>query len=411
MRRFLFALWAIAPLAFAQTSFTYSYSGLPLPIYPDDWNTVTAVRLLVPKSMTVTKVTASVQVAYGGVGDLNVYLYSAAGTRTKLLEKNCGSLTNIDTTFDDSAPSMYKDFCPAEAGRGPFRGNEPLSNANGQNAYGYWRLAVENNGSGKTGTLNGFSITITGTESSVSAPPVISSGTIVSASNFKSGSVAPGEQLALFGVNLGPVAGVRAPSGNLPATLSGTTVLFDGTAAPLYYVSNNLVAVQAPTTLTPGANTTIQVISSSGTGTSVSLPVVPARPGIFTVESGGGGQARAINQDGTQNGDGSITGSDKAAPKGSVIQLFASGLGAVNPAIPAGTVAPTSPLSTVVAPVIATIGGVPATVTYAGAAPGLVGLSQVNVMVPASAPSGAARLVISVGGNFSQDEVTVQIAK
>jgi len=37
-------------------------------------------------------VTASVQVQYSGVGDLNVYMWSPSGTRTKLLERNCGGL-------------------------------------------------------------------------------------------------------------------------------------------------------------------------------------------------------------------------------------------------------------------------------------------------------------------------------
>ena len=408
MRRSLLALLAFTPLVFAQTTVTYSYSGLPIPIYPDDWDTISVIRMLVPKSMTITKVTASVQVNFSGVSDLNIYLYSAAGTRTKLLERNCtDSLSSIDATFDDSAPTKFADACPAASG-GSYKANEPLANSNGQNAYGYWRLAIENNGSGNTGALTGFSVTITG---NTYGPPTINSNTIVSASSFKGGAVAPGEQIALFGVNLGPTPGVRAPAGDLPTSLSQTSVSFDGVPAPLYYASGNLVAAQVPTGLVPGNNTVIQLASSNGATQMLSMPIVPAKPGIFTVEAGGAGQARAINQDGTQNGDGSVTGKDLAAPRGSIIQLFASGLGAVDPAIPTGTVAPTTPLSNVVLPVTATIGGVPATVTYAGAAPGQVGLYQMNVMIPLSAPIGTARLVISAGGNYSQDDVTIQIRR
>src|SRR4051794_20767454 len=198
--RVLASLIAIMPLVFAQSqTYTYSYSGVPLPIYPDDWNTTAVAKILIPRSISITKVTAAVQVQFGGVGDLNVYVLSPQGTRTKLLERNCGGLVNIDTTFDDSAPSMYKDFCPTEAGRGPFKGNEPLANWNGQNAYGYWKLAVENNGSGATGYLTGFTVTVVGTPF---GPPVIDPRTIVSTSSFKSGGVAPGEQLAIVGANL-----------------------------------------------------------------------------------------------------------------------------------------------------------------------------------------------------------------
>jgi uncharacterized protein (TIGR03437 family) len=333
-------------------------------------------------------------------------MYSAFGTRTKLLERNCGSLVNIDTTFDDSAASTFNSVCPQPGAGGSYRGNEPLANSNGENSFGYWRLAVENNGSSsKTGLLTGFTLTITGT---TVGPPFIGPNSVVSTSSFNSGAVAPGDQISLFGVNLGPTTGVRA-SAPLPTSIAGTTVTFDGVAVPLFYVSSNLVALQAPTTLTPGSNTSIKVTSSAGTSSAVSLPVAPANPGVFTVEAGGGGQARAINQDGTQNGDGTITGSDTGAPRGSVIQVFATGLGTVNPAIPVGSPAPSSPLSLVSLPVSATIANQPATVTYAGMAPGLIGVYQVNVQVPLAVTSGSARLALNVGGNSSQNGVTIQI--
>jgi uncharacterized protein (TIGR03437 family) len=177
----------------------------------------------------------------------------------------------------------------------------------------------------------------------------------------------------------------------------------------LYFTSDRLVAVHVPTTLSDGSTTNIQVTSATGSSKAVSLSVVPAKPGVFTYESGGGGQAKAINQDGSMNGDGSIDASHQPAPPGSVIQVFATGLGAVNPPIPQGARAPSSPLSVATLPITATIGGRQAVVTYAGAAPGLVGMYQVNILVPALTSSGANRLLLSAGGNFSQDGVTVRI--
>ncbi len=404
----LLALVLFAPLAFGQSqTFTYGYSGIPIPVYPDDWNTVSVISLLVPKNMSIAKVTASVTVQYSGVGDLNVFLWSPAGTRTKLLERNCGGLQNINTTFDDSAPAMYRDTCPTESGGGPFRGNEPLANSAGQNAYGYWRIGVENNGSSRTGVLTGFSISITGT---VLGPPLILPSTVLSTSSFQGGAVAPGDQITLVGANLGPAGGVRADaSKNLPTSLAGTSVTFDGVAVPIFYVSDNFVSVQAPISLNAGSNTRIQVTTANGSSSTVSLPVEPVNPGIFTYDTLGAGQAKALNQDGTLNGDGSITGSDRAAGRGTVIQLFVTGLGSVTPPIAEGSPAPSSPLSSVDANVTATIGGRPATVTYAGSAPGLIGVYQVNVMVPATAPSGSAHIALTVDGNVSQKGVTVQI--
>src|SRR5512137_2818358 len=100
---------------------TYTYSGLPLPLPVDSANVAALLQVVVPRSLTITKVTASVQVNYPAIGDLNVYMFSPKGTRAKLLERNCGSLLNIDSSFDDAATSKYADFCPPEPGRGPSR--------------------------------------------------------------------------------------------------------------------------------------------------------------------------------------------------------------------------------------------------------------------------------------------------
>ena len=407
MKRFLVALMAFASLGIAQTqTFSYSYGGLSIPIYPDDWDVISIARIYVPRSIVITKVTASVQIQHSGVGDLNVYLYSANGTRTRLLERNCGSTVNVDATFDDSATARFSDACPT-AGGGSYRGNEPMSNANDQNAFGYWRLAVENNGSDRQGLLTGFTINITGTSNAL---PVIGGNTIVSTSSFLGDAVAPGESLTILGVNLGPATPVRADRNQpLPTSLGGTSVTFGGVAAPLAYVSSNVVVVQAPMGLVPPGTTQIAVASSAGTTTAASLPVVAAKPGIYTNEVGGGGQAKAVNQDGTVNGPVVVGSSARPAPVGSVVAVYATGLGTVAPAIAAGTPPSGSTLSTTVLPVTASIGGRTATVAWAGAAPGQTGTYQVNIMIPEGTAAGAARLVIWAGGAASQAGVTVEV--
>ena len=50
------------------------------------------------------------------------------------------------------------------------------------------------------------------------------------------------------------------------------------------------------------------------------------------------------------------------------------------------TGAGSSPLSRLLQPITATIGGQPATISFAGLTPGFVGLIQVNLVVPALAP-------------------------
>jgi uncharacterized protein (TIGR03437 family) len=62
-----------------------------------------------------------------------------------------------------------------------------------------------------------------------------------------------------------------------------------------------------------------------------------------------------------------------------------------------------------VSPVTANIAGRSATVTFAGLAPGMVGVYQVNIIVPPSAPSGAARLALYIDGIGSRTGVTIQV--
>lgn len=409
MKRALLILAAVAPLAFGQSQTqTFSYGGLPVPIPASNNNVYAAIRILATKSLVIQSVTITMDVTYPNVSDLNVFLFSPQGTRTKLLEHNCNNLANIDTTFDDTATTMFNTYCPATPGQAPFKGNEPLANSRGENSLGYWLLAVQNNVSQNTGFVNSVSISVTGT---TGGPPVIVPQTVVSSSSYKSGAVSPGELISIFGANLGPATPVSA-SGNLPTTLGGTTVKFDGVAVPLFNVSSSEVGIETPVTLVPGATTSIVVTSTYGTSTAVSLPVVPARPGIFTYESGGAGQASAINQDGTTNGNGTVTtnGSDKPAPPGTVIQLFASGLGTLNPVVATGAPAPTDPLAQATTMPTATIAGLPADVQYAGAAPGLVGLYQVNLLIPNNVSAGPAGVTLNSGGNVSQDGVWITVA-
>jgi uncharacterized protein (TIGR03437 family) len=76
----------------------------------------------------------------------------------------------------------------------------------------------------------------------------------------------------------------------------------------------------------------------------------------------------------------------------------------VEPAVPTGEAAPATPLSYPAGPVEATIGGRPARVAFAGLTPGLVGVLQVNLEVPAGV-SGEAPVEVAVGGMASPPAV------
>jgi uncharacterized protein (TIGR03437 family) len=61
-------------------------------------------------------------------------------------------------------------------------------------------------------------------------------------------------------------------------------------------------------------------------------------------------------------------------------------------------------------PVIVMIDGQPASWAFAGEAPGLVsGVLQLNVQIPENARSGDLPLIVSIGGNNSQNGITVSV--
>ena len=152
----------------------------------------------------------------------------------------------------------------------------------------------------------------------------------------------------------------------------------------------------------------MQVVSETASGTLQTaawvLPVVASAPAIFTVDATGAGQGAVVNQDGTINSPAN------PAVRGSVVSIYATGEGQTLPAGVTGSVTQ-SITRTPALPVTVTIGGAPATVQYAGSAPGeIAGLMQVNAVVPAGAPAGAAVAVsVSVGGVASQAGVTLAV--
>jgi len=390
----------LSGFAWAQDTVTASYNGFPIPIMPDYWDTISVAYITVPRALKMTKVTAKVNINYPQIEDLNVFLFSPDGTRTKLLEHNCGSVRIINATFDDAAQSRFSETCPVN-GTGTFRANEPLSNFNSaDSSIGVWVLAVENNRSdSRAGYLNDVTLTITGTSQ---AQPYFRPDQVLNSANLRSGVVAPGQVASITGTSLGPTDPVIAPAGAWPQTLGGVQVTVNGVVVPIRYASASRLDIQMPFNLA-GPQANIQVTYGSNVSATVPVPVQATFPGLFAERSGGAGQAKALNQDGTVN---SLL---NPARRGTYITVYGIGLGVVEPPAVAGQVPPASPLSVAVNPVAASIGGVPATVSFAGLAPGIPGLYQVNILVPDSVPGGAQEVVVSNANNGSQNGLTVQI--
>jgi uncharacterized protein (TIGR03437 family) len=367
------------------TTRTYTWDGNPVAIPHDSTDRAAVAEILVPSQTVISNVSVRVVVSYPAVGDLEVYLLSAEGDRIDLLNNDCGGLANIDTTFDDSGTTAYEDFCPAEAGRGPFRPTEALSALRGQTSAGYWDLVVENNRSNSNeGSIRSFAVTISGTAVTT---PSFNTYSVTNTAREDGGVIAPGELASIYGASLGPETAVTAPSLPLPTSLGGTTVTINGTPAPILYASSLRVDFQVPFTVQPGTVAELRV--QNGTQNSAALPieVVSAFAGVYTQQTNGRGQAVAANQDGTVNS------SSNAAPQGSYVSLYATGLGQVTPNGTAGQAAPVDPLARV-GNIVVLVGGAAAEVTYAGLAPGLVGTYQINFRLPSNLVPGARNVVV-----------------
>lgn len=228
--------------------------------------------------------------------------------------------------------------------------------------------------------------------------PAISLAGATNAASYTS-TVSPGEIVSIFGKDMAvtPAASGAPP---LPLQLSDLKVTVNGVAAPLYYVSPLQINAQIPFETALGT-ADVQVNSSAGSA-HLNVPVAAAAPAIFTVNSLGTG-AGAIEHGVSLQ----LVTDSNPATAGEIVAVYCTGLGAVSPPAATGN-APSLPPPQTVLPVTASVGGAPATVTYAGLAPGFAGLYQVNLQIPAGTPAGAQTLAISTGGAMS-NTVTIAI--
>lgn len=228
----------------------------------------------------------------------------------------------------------------------------------------------------------------------------------VDASSYAHAS-SPGQIAAAFGVGFPANTNITALATTtpLPTKLSNVSLRLNNIQAPLFFVGVGgaqgagafQINYQVPYQLQPGL-AKLEVLNNDVVVTTGYVIVGSVAPGVFTVTATGKGQAVAVNEDFSLNGDPAQTPTARPEARGKIVTFFANGPGGqfVNPANGqvlnpiSGTPAPASPIYATASTPIVTIGGVPATVTFSGLTPGLVGLWQLNVMIPANAPVGNA---------------------
>jgi uncharacterized protein (TIGR03437 family) len=216
------------------------------------------------------------------------------------------------------------------------------------------------------GTMAGSKgIPVTLTVTPASSTVVITS--ITNAADFHAGPVVPGSLAAIFGTGL---AG------------QNVSVTFDGNAANLLYTGAKQINLRIPTGLA-GHLTAQMVVTVDGTS---SAPFVVQLAAV----------APAIFSPGVLNQDNTLNSPANPVPAGTVLQIFGTGMPDSG-----GTIFVNIQNSNNLVPL------------YAGAAPGLPGVQQVNVGVPSNLQSGAASLTIcgvsAANQRYCSQPVTVSL--
>jgi uncharacterized protein (TIGR03437 family) len=219
---------------------------------------------------------------------------------------------------------------------------------------------------------------------------------VVNAASWSS-PVSPGALAAVFGTHL--AASQQAGTPPYPTTLGGTTVTINGTAAPLLFVSPGQINFQMPAAVANSewfnvTSATIVVTTAAGASAPVTFGL-GSLPGLFTADGSGCGQAAALNI--RADGSVSVNSASNSAAPGDFVALYGTGFG-FSATQPADGMAATGAATLQTAPGLLLDGGLMPTISYAGLAPALAGVDQINFQVPGVTRNGCAVPVLASAG-------------
>ncbi len=270
---------------------------------------------------------------------------------------------------------------------------------------------------------SGVTMMITGTGSNPTQPSIAAGGVLNAASFAKNSqglgtAVAPGSIVAIFGTFPGAAA-ASAVSIPYPSSLGGVTVTFNGTPAPIQGVAPGgaypFITAQVPFEVQTGTAQVVVTVNGQASQP-VTAPVIASAPGIFTDPANGEGNAILVYT--AANGTATVAAPVNAGlgfatapiPRGTGGFFYATGLGALTPPVADGAGGIDGTTHEAVLKPVVTIGGVPAQVSYYGPS-GYPGVYQINIVVPQSAPTGAAipLVVTTPDGSVISNTATVSI--
>lgn len=215
------------------------------------------------------------------------------------------------------------------------------------------------------------------------AEPLYTAEGVVNAASNVPGTVAPNSIVSIYGKNLANGTRAVGPgdlvNGLLPSALGGTgaRVLIGGTAARMFYVSPEQLNVLVPSSLREGI-AELRVTVDGRAGAVVKLMLAGASPALFQLSTEFAIAARP---------DGAIHSREQPARPGDIVILYANGLGDLEDDMIDGQIAERASKLKRWRSFRVELDGVtvdPDLVHYVGAAPGFVGLYQINLRLPPS---------------------------
>ncbi len=253
-----------------------------------------------------------------------------------------------------------------------------------------------------------------GSPADPSSSPGIQDLTIVDSVSYAGPPIAPLQIVSIYGLGIGPevLQSAVPQDGKLADYLADVQVLFDGTAAPIIFVSATELKVVVPSDVAGKDEVTVTVTFRGKAWELTGVPVSEAAPAIFSMNGLGHGLAMAYDSNGQ-----AVTEENPAKP-GDTITFFGTGVGLWKDGFIDGTISDPENLPVPKKPVEVKIGGAAAELLYVGGAPGLVNaVVQFTVVVPTEMPDldtstnpATAFIVAFSGGHPTKAELFIYIS-
>ncbi len=233
--------------------------------------------------------------------------------------------------------------------------------------------------------------------------PILQSDGTVNGASFAA-PLAAGGIAGVFGTNLSIGQATALSDTPLPTTLAESSFTIGGFPAPLFFAMPGQVNLQIPWELAGQTQASIVATVNGVPSNPETISLGNFGPGLFSINQSGGDQGAVLIAPGAQ-----LAAPGTPVSRGAYISIFCTGLGAVTNQPLTGAAATANPLSQTITVPTVTIGGIGATVSFSGLAPGFAGLYQVNAVVPVGVTPGNAVPIVISAGSATSNTVTIAV--